>query len=120
MRIVATVPAGERPLPVGFEDLEPFVTYWAVAGQNERRHQRCDTTFEEIKRFYDAMLPRADAAMKLLANFPLRDMPGPEARLMRLVLSLAQASMAVEIQRAARVPNAPWPDTVRILTEEIL
>lgn len=120
MRIVATVPVGERTLPAGFEDLEPFVSYWAVAGQNERRHQRCDTTFEEIRRFYDAMLPRADAAMKHLADFPLRDMPGPEARLMRLVLSLAQASMAVEVQGSARVPHAPWPDTVRILTQETL
>lgn len=120
MRIVATVPADERPLPAGFEDLDAFVSYWAVAGQNERRHQRCDTTFEEIRRFYDAMLPRADAAMAHLADFPLRDMPGPEARLMRLVLSLAQASMAVEVQGSARVPHAPWPDTVRILTEETL
>lgn len=39
---------------------------------------------------------------------------------MRLVLSLAQASMSIEIQGGARVPNAPWPDTVRILTEETL
>lgn len=120
MRIMATVPADERALPPGFEALETFVAYWAVAGQNERRHQRCDTTFDEIRRFYDAMLPHADAAMAHLAEFPLRDMPGPEARLMRLVLSLAQASMAVEVQASARVPNAPWPDTVRILTEETL
>ena len=120
MRIVATVPAGERALPAGFEELEPFVSYWAVAGQNERRHQRCDTTLEEIRRFYDAMLPRADAAMQYLEAFPLRQMPGPEARLMRLVLSLAQASMSIEIQGGARVPHAPWPDTVKILTEETL
>jgi hypothetical protein len=120
MRIAATVPAGEDALPPGFEDLVPFVSYWAVAGQNERRHQRCDASFDEIKRFYEAMLPRADEAMQLLAAFPLRDMPGPQARLMRLVLSLAQASMAIEVQRGPRVPNAPWPDTVRILTEETL
>tara|TARA_R110000787_G_scaffold58117_16_gene132469 strand:- start:8125 stop:8487 length:363 start_codon:yes stop_codon:yes gene_type:complete len=120
MRIVATVPQGERALPHGFETLEPFVSYWAVAGQNERRYQRCDTTMEEVQRFYDAMLPHADQAMQYLADFPLRDIPGPEGRLMRLVLSLAQASMAVEIQESARVPNAPWPDTVRILTEETL
>lgn len=120
MKNLATVPAGERTLPPGFEDLEPFAIYWAVAGQNERRYQRCDTTFEEVKRFYDAMQPRADAAMNYLADFPLREMPGPEARLMRMVLSLAQASMAIEIQGGARVPNAPWPDTVKILTEETL
>ncbi|MBI2800496.1 MAG: hypothetical protein HYX63_09475 [Gammaproteobacteria bacterium] len=120
MRNLATVPAGERALPVGFEGLEEFVAYWAVPGQNERRYQRCDTTFDEIKRFYDAMYSRADEAMTYLDKFPLRDMPGPEARLMRMVLSLAQASMAVEIQGAPRVPNAPWPDSVKILTTETL
>jgi len=116
----ATVTAGERTLPAGFEALEEFAAYWAVAGQNERRYQRCDTTMEEIQRFYDAMYPRADEAMAYLEKFPLRDMPGPEARLMRMVLSLAQASMSVEIQGSARVPNAPWPDTVKILTTETL
>ena len=115
-----TVPASERCLPAGFEELQEFVPYWAVAGQNERRHQRCDTTFEEIQRFYDAVYPRADAAMDYLEDFPLRNMPGPEARLMRLVLSLAQASMAVEIFGEARVPNSHWPNTIKILSNETL
>ena len=120
MKIRVTIPRGERCLPEGFGDLEEFVPYWAVAGQNERRYQRCDTTFEEIKRYYDAVYPRADEAMAYLEKFPLRNMPGPEARLMRLVLSLAQASMAVEIQGEARVPKSPWPNTIRILTSETL
>ena len=120
MRNVVTIPAGERCLPAGFEDLEEFVPYWAVAGQNERRYQRSDTTMAEIKRFYDAVYPRADEAMDYLEAFPLREMPGPEARLMRLVLSLAQASMAVEILGEARVPRSPWPNTVKIISNETL
>jgi hypothetical protein len=120
MNLKVTVPPGERCLPAGFEELEHFVPYWAVAGQNERRHQRCDTSFDEIQRFYDAVYPRADEAMNYLEGFPLRNMPGPEARLMRLVLSLAQASMAVEILGAARVPNSQWPNTIQILSNETL
>lgn len=115
-----TIPDGEPVLPEAFMDLAPFVAYWAVAGQNERRYQRSDTTMAEIKRFYDAMYPRADAAMSYLDAFPLRDMPGPEARLMRLVLSLAQASIAVEIHGEARVPRSPWPNTVKIISNETL
>ena len=115
-----TIPEGEPALPEAFMDLSPFVAYRAVAGQNERRFQRSDTTMAEIKRFYDAMYPRADAAMRYLDAFPLRDMPGPEARLMRLVLSLAQASIAVEIHGEARVPRSPWPNTVRIISNETL
>ena len=120
MNNIITVPAGERCLPAGFEDLEEFVPYWAVASLQARRYQRCDTTMGEIKRFYDAVYPRSDEAMSYLEAFPLREMPGPEARLMRLVLSLAQASMAVEIQGDVRVPRSPWPSTVRILSDETL
>ena len=120
MMIKATVPEGEAPLPADFMDLAQFVEYWAVPGQNERRYQRCDATFDEIKRFYNAMYPRADAAMAYLADFPLRDMPGPEARLMRMVLSLAQASMAVEVHGEARVPKSPWPNAISIVSDETL
>ena len=120
MRKQVTVPAGARCLPADFEKLEEFVPYWAVAGQNERCQQRCDTTFEEIQRFYDAVCPRADQAMDYLETFPLRNMLGPEARLTRLVLALAQASMAVEIFGQARVPNSRWPNTIEILSNETL
>ncbi|MFA7597363.1 MAG: hypothetical protein WCY92_13525 [Novosphingobium sp.] len=120
MRNMVTVPAGERCLPEGFEELEEFVPYWAVAGQDARRYQRSDTTMAEIERFYHAVYPRADAAMDHLEKFPLRDMPGPETRLKRLILSLAQASMSIEIHGEARVANSPWPNEMKIITPEEL
>ena len=120
MKYHVTVPANERCLPQGFEELEEFVAYWAVAGQDARRYQRSDTTMDEIRRFYDAVYPRAEEALTYLDGFPLRAMPGPEQRLLRLVLSLAQASMAVEIHGQARVPDSPWPNEMAILTPEEL
>ncbi len=120
MRLGGFVPPGERALPEGFGDLEPFVSHWAVAGQNERRHQRSEASFEEIKCFYEAVLPRADQALDHLSGFPLRDMPGPEKRLMQLVLSLAQASMAVEVHGEARVPKSPWPNSISVVSDETL
>ena len=120
MSNIVTVPEGERCLPEGFEEIEEFVPYWAVAGQNARRFQRCDTTMEEIERFYDKVYPRADEAMTHLDQFPLRDMPGPETRLKRLILSLAQASMSIEIHGEARVANSPWPNEMKILAPEEL
>lgn len=114
------IPAGEKILPEGFEDLEHLAGYWAVQGADNRRYQRSDTSFEQIRQFYDAMLPRSDEAMTYLDTFPLRDMPGPETRLKRMILSLAQASMAIEIHRGARVANSPWPNEMRIITPEEL
>jgi hypothetical protein len=66
------------------------------------------------------MLARADDALHYLSPFPLRDMPGPEKRLMQLVLSLAQASMAVEVHGEARVPKSPWPNSITVVSDEIL
>ena len=120
MSLGGFVPPGEAALPAGFEALEPFVAHWAVPGQNERRHQRSEASFEEIRVFYDAVLPRADEAMEYLSAFPLREMPGPEKRLMQLVLSLAQASMAIEVHGSARVPKSPWPNSIRVISDETL
>lgn len=117
---MVTVPEGERSLPAGFEELEEFVPHWAVAGQNARRIQRCSLTMDEIQRFYDKVYPRADEAMEHLDAFPLRDMPGPETRLKRLVLALAQASMSIEIHGEARVANSPWPNAMTIIAPEEL
>jgi hypothetical protein len=110
----------ERLLPEAFSDLEPFVAYWAVEGQENRRYQRHDTTMAEIQRFYDAVYPRADEAMKFLEPFSLRDLAGPNRRLAQLVLSLGQASMAVEVHREARVPYSSWPNKLKILAEELI
>jgi len=110
----------ENLLPDGFGDLEKFVSYWAVKGINERRFQRCDAPFDEIKRFYDAMYERADEAMDYLSQFNLSEMPEKEQKLLHLVLSLVQASMAVEIHNESRVPMSPWPDSVRIRSAILL
>lgn len=120
MKYFVTVPAAEPALPEGFEDLEEFVSYWSVQGQDARRYQRSNSTMGEVQRFYDTVYPRAEDAIQYLQKFPLRDMPGPEQRLMRMVLSLAQASMAVEIHGQLRVPYSPWPNEMAILAPEDL
>jgi len=104
----------ENLLPEGFGDLEKFVGYWAVKGINERRFQRCNAHFNDIKQFYNSMYEKADEAMNYLSQFDLSDMPEKEERLLQLVLALVQASMAVEIHNESRVPMSPWPDTIRI------
>lgn len=101
-------------LPAGFEDLEPFLAQWDLPTFNERRAFRGGLSLEEIRRFYDAMVPRASAALALIDTYPLRGMPDDVARLYRLVLALSHASMAVEVHGAARAPYAPYPDQLHL------
>jgi hypothetical protein len=110
----------EALLPEAFSDLEPFVSYWASEGFEKRRFQRSDTTMEEIQRFYDAVYPRAEAAMVYLEPLGIRDLAGPDRRLAQLILALGQASMAVEVHREVRVPYSPWPVDLKILADDIV
>lgn len=83
-------------LPAGFEALEPFVADWALEDAVARMARRQASGIEEIRRFYDAMLPLGEAALQHLRQFQLGDLPVESERLLKLMLSLAEVAPAVE------------------------
>nr|NIV76420.1 hypothetical protein [Gammaproteobacteria bacterium] len=60
---------GAPRLPGGFRDLERWVEKWVCADSQARSDERQATPFDEIKAFYDAMLPQAVAALAHLSNY---------------------------------------------------
>lgn len=107
-------------LPNGFEELEQFVDYWVRDTNDERWKQRSKASMEEIRRFYDQMLARAEDAITHLDAFPLDDMPPDSECLFKLLLAIAHAAMAVEMHGQPRARHAqlrsdlhvtegPWP-----------
>ena len=70
---------------------------------------------DEIRAFYEAMLPLADQALKHIDAFGLTNLSPERARLATLVLSLAQAAVAVEIHGAPRAPGTPYPNSLKVL-----
>lgn len=102
-------------LPSEFEDLRPFVDYWAGETMGERKDARATASMDQIRLFYDAMVERADAALDYIEQFPLNEMPQDAECLFRLVLALAQAHVAVELHGSPRAPNTPYPNSIRIL-----
>ena len=62
-------------LPVEFTDLEPFAETWCLASEPERYHTRLATPMADMLAFYDAITPRAEAAMAYLDGFELHDLP---------------------------------------------
>jgi len=60
-------------LPPEFSDLEPFAAKWCLATESERFAERLASTMDEMQAFYDAVTPRADAAMTYCDQFPLND-----------------------------------------------
>ena len=104
-------------LPPAFADLEAFARGWCCASFNERLQKRAASSMEELRKLYDALQPRADAALAHLEAFDLNALPAAEMNLLRLLFSLTQVAMAVEMHGAPKVPHANLPIPVRVLRE---
>jgi len=95
----------ERMLPAEFADLEPWVAEWCLDSEPERYAKRLSSSMDEIQAFYDAVYPRAEAAMTYLEKFPLDDLPEDAWRLLKLLYSLILMSFAVEIWKQPYIPD---------------
>lgn len=93
-------------LPEEFSGLEPFAPKWCLAKESDRFATRLDSSMAEIQSFYDALLPRVDAALDYCDRFPLDDMPEDALNLLHLLYSLATVSFAVECWGQPRIPDS--------------
>jgi hypothetical protein len=94
-------------LPEQFADLELLVSEWALAKQGDREKKRVASTAEEIRAFYDTMLPRMEEILTYLNRFPVEDIPEQAKTLLFLTFALAEISAFVEFYDCERaVPNS--------------
>jgi len=94
-------------LPEQFSDLELLVGEWALARQADREQKRVASTAEEIRAFYDTMLPRMEEILTYLSQFPADGTPEQAQTLLFLTFSLAEISAFVEFYDCERtVPNS--------------
>ena len=96
-------------LPAEFSDLEPFAAKWCLATEHERYAERMASSMDEMQTFYDAMFPRAEAALSYCDGFPLDELPDDATNLLhllQLLYSLVMVSFPVEVWRQPRVPDS--------------
>jgi hypothetical protein len=98
-------------LPEGFADLQPFVAVWGGLSTPEARYlQRQESRIEDLRAFYDAVVPRFKEALAYLDTFPMDEpLPAPEALLYRVILGLTEVAAAVEVYNQPRVPYVAYP-----------
>jgi hypothetical protein len=94
-----------RLLPAEFADLEPWVAGWCLDSEPERYAKRLASTMDEIQAFYDAIFPRAEAAIAYLDRLPINGLPDDAHRLLKLLYSLVLASFPVEIWKQPYIPD---------------
>jgi hypothetical protein len=92
-------------LPAEFADLEPFAETWCLPTEPERYDQRLASTMTDMAAFYDAITPRAEAAMAYLEQHPLHDLPEDATNLLHLLYSMIMVSFPVEAWGQPRVPD---------------
>jgi hypothetical protein len=84
-------------LPEAFAELEPLAeSGWCLATEAERVAKRHASTEQELRHFYDLMVPRLEAVIAYLDAFQLDKFPEAEKQLMSLLLSMAEVTFAVE------------------------
>jgi len=91
--------------PPEFSDLEPFAD-WALRTEGERYAKRLASSMDELQTFYDAALPRLEAAIAHCDQHPLDALPDDAERLLWLCYSLVNASFPIEVWRQQRVPDS--------------
>jgi hypothetical protein len=93
-------------LPAEFADLEPFAAVWCLATEPERFDRRLATSMVDMQAFYDAVTPRAEAAMTYLDQYALDALPPEAMNLLYLLYSMIMVSFPVECWRQPRIPDS--------------
>ncbi len=93
-------------LPGEFADLEPFASVWCLATEPERYDRRLASAMKDMQAFYDAITPRAEAAIAYCDKFALDELPQDAKNLMYLLYSMIMVSFPVEVWRQPRIPDS--------------
>lgn len=97
------VQGADTLLPEQFRDLESFVADWSIERESDRVEKRLASSMTEISKFYESIMPRMDAILAYLNQFPLEAMPAHARRLLWLTLSLAEVTPAVHFYGQPKV-----------------
>ena len=92
-------------LPEQFRDLQSWAQFWALRTEAKRHARRLESTIDELRAFYDAMMPRIDGILAYLSEFQLENLTPESDRLLLLTFALAEIAPAVELYGQPEVPN---------------
>ncbi|PUA19685.1 hypothetical protein [Glaciimonas sp. PCH181] len=103
-----------KTLPTQFLEFEQFLN-WALPSETQRRQKRESLSLEEIREFYDAVLPKAEAVFDYFRATESEcggaEKVGPETRLLFvLMLAFSEASLSVELHKSPIVPDGMHGD----------
>ncbi len=87
----------DRLLPPRFADLQPWVAAWALPNERERYFKLHSVDIDELRAFYDAMMPRMDGVLDYLNGFDARSMPEDVTCLFQLAMTFAETAHPIDL-----------------------
>jgi len=91
-------------LPDQFREFEPIASRWTLPTEAERHARRLASNMEELRKLYDALMPRLEDVLAYLSEFQLENLTPEGRNLLYLVCSLAEIGPAVELFGQPEVP----------------
>jgi hypothetical protein len=88
----------ERPLPSRFADLAPFVAAWALPNERARFEKLHAVMLDELRPFYEAMLPRMDEVLDYLDQYKVGQMPDDAHTLFELAMTFAETAHPLDLK----------------------
>lgn len=95
----------EMTVPAGFEALLPFEK-WNMPTADERTRARREASSEELRAFYDGVLPHVEAILDECDRHALGELPESHRGIFNIALSLAEIAPHVEFYRGQ--PGVPY------------
>lgn len=86
----------QATLPAGFEDLGTLIA-WALPTADERQQKRLSASKQELRDFYNQMLPRLPMILAEVDRFPLGALPETHHALYSIALSMAEVAPHIEL-----------------------
>lgn len=96
-----------RQLPEPFADLQAFVPDWGLATEQQRFLKLHSVTLDQLRVFYDAMLPRMDPILDYLDQYTISAMPEHAKALYQLAMTFAETAHPLDLRwRDVDFPDA--------------
>jgi hypothetical protein len=93
-----TMTASSTALPPAYADLAPFTGEWLLRNEKARYDKLLRTRMDELRVFYDAMLPRMEEIILFLNRYPLDAMPEDVQNLFDLAMTFMETAHPVDLR----------------------
>lgn len=103
-----------NPLPPDFADLAPFAREWALPTERDRYFKLLATSLDDLRAFYEAMLPRSEAIVAYLSRLPLDDLPADARTLYELMLTFVETAHPIDLKwKQTDIEGGTAPEKLR-------